>query len=254
MSGVRRVVGVHPVFESLDAPVAPLRVLVRSGSVGAALRRLLGAAEAAGVPVRRVHRSELDRLAGGVAHQGVVAELPPFPYRSLDEVVRAVAHTGEEALVVACDGVQDPRNLGAILRSAAAFGAQAVVIPKHGACGVTPAVERAAAGVTARLPVVLVTNLGRALDRLSEAGLWVAVADAHGGRPPGSIDLAVPLCLVLGGEAKGPRPGVARRGDLSLTLALPGPVESLNVGAAASVLLYEIARQRALGTPRASPG
>ena len=244
----RLVYGVHPVRLALEGGEPVARILVVDGRVGDALRVLLGLAEAAGVAVERVPRRRLDRLCPQGAHQGVVAELPPFPYSDLEEVLRAAGRAEGAPLLIACDRVQDPRNLGAILRSAAAFGAHGVLLPRHEAAAVTPAAERTAAGAASALPVAIVANLARALDRAREAGLWVAAAAARGGAVPEAADLTVPLCLVLGGEARGPRPGVLSRCDLALSIPLPGGVESLNVAAAAAVLLYEVGRQRGGGT------
>jgi len=236
--------GVHPVRRALEEGQAVRRLLVVDGSVGGALRAILGAAEAAKVAVRRVPRRKLDQLCPKGSHQGVVAELPPFVYATLDQILDATVRSDVVPLVLACDRVQDPRNLGAILRTAVAFGAQAVVLPRHEAAGVTPGAERTAAGAAGAVPVARVPNLAKALDRLKDAGLWVAAASAHEGTRPDGVDLSVPLCLVLGGEAKGPRRGVLARSDLVLHLELPGEVESLNVSAAAAALLYEAWRQR----------
>jgi len=244
VSDARRLAGIHPVLETLRRGLPVHRLLVARGRTGAGVREILGLAEQRRIPVDRLARRDLDRLAPASPHQGVVAELPPFPYASLDEVVDRVQAAGDRALVVAADRLADPRNLGALLRVSAAFSADAVLICRHEAAGVTPAAERAAAGTATALPVARVTNLARALDRLGEAGLWVAGACAEGGAPPATADLALPLCLVVGSESRGLRPGVARRCDLRLQIPLPGGVESLNVATAAAVLLYEVSRQR----------
>jgi 23S rRNA (guanosine2251-2'-O)-methyltransferase len=171
----------------------------------------------------------------------VLAEAPPFAYASLDEIAQSLAKAGDNGLVLALDGVQDPHNLGAVIRSAAAFGAQGVVIPLHGACEVTLAAERASAGAASRVPVARVTNLAKALDHLKQsADAWVATADARGGQDPARAQPPRPLVLVLGSEAKGVRPNVAKRADLSLTLPVADAVESLNISVAAAVLMYAL--------------
>ncbi len=245
MSG-RLLAGPNAVLAALDAATPLRRVSVADGEVGPKLRRILGRAQDAGVEVRRLSRRELDRLADGGNHQGVIAEAPPFEYATLEAIASALsAAPADTGLALALDGVQDPHNLGAILRSAAAFGVAGVLIPLHGACEVTAAAERASAGAASRVPVARVTNLAKALDRLKDtANAWVATADAHGGQDPAAADPPRPLVLVLGSESKGVRPNVAKRADLSLTLPLarPDAVESLNVSVAAALLMYALRR------------
>lgn len=241
--------GPNAVLSALDSGSDLRRVSVAEGEVGTRLREVLGRAQEAGIPVSRLSRRDLDRLADGGHHQGVVAEAPPYAYASLDDIAEALvaAHgnpqAGRPSVALALDGVQDPHNLGAILRSAAAFGVAGVIIPEHGACEVTPAAERSSVGAASRVRVARVTNLAKALDQLkASAQAWVATADAHGGDDPANADPPYPLILVMGSESKGVRPGVAKRGDLSLTLPLARPeaVESLNVSVATAVLLYAL--------------
>lgn len=248
MSG-RLLTGPNAVLSALESGVHLRRIMVAEGEVGSALRRVLGRAGEAAIPVRRASRRELDRMADGAAHQGVVAEAPPFAYSSIQEIAAALVASGEAAgIALALDGIQDPQNLGAILRSAAAFGVAGVLIPEHGACEVTAATERASAGAASRVRVARVTNLAKALDALKGpagdprggAGAWVATADARGGQDPADADPPFPLVLVMGSESKGVRPGVAKRADLSLTLPLSDAVESLNVSVATAVLLYAL--------------
>lgn len=198
---------------------------------------------------RRVHRvwtkeelddRELTRLAGSPDHQGVVAEVDPYPYADPGSLLGA-----EDALVVALDGVQDPRNLGAICRSAEAVGAAGVVIPGRRSAAVTPAVCKASAGAVEHLAVARVTNMERWLAGAKDAGAWVYGADA--GAPGGysDADLTGRVVLVVGGEGRGLRRLVAERCDLLVSIPLRGRVESLNVATAASVLVFEAIRQRA---------
>ena len=202
---------------------------------------------------RRVHRvltraelsdRELTELAGSPDHQGVVAEVDPYPYVSEDEPLR-----GEHPLVVALDQVQDPRNLGAICRAAEGAGASGVVLPARRAAGVTPAVCKASAGAVEHLAISRVTNLVRWLEHAKSDGAWVYGADARGPSDYASVDLRGPQVLVLGGEDAGIRRLVAKRCDALVSIALAGRVESLNVAAAAAVLLFEARRQRGTGDP-----
>ncbi len=202
---------------------------------------------------RRVHRvltraelsdRELTELAGSPDHQGVVAEVDPYPYVSEDEPLR-----GEHPLVVALDQVQDPRNLGAICRAAEGAGASGVVLPARRAAGVTPAVCKASAGAVEHLAISRVTNLVRWLEHAKSDGAWVYGADARAPSDYASVDLRGPLVLVLGGEDAGIRRLVAKRCDALVSIPLAGRVESLNVAAAAAVLLFEARRQRGTGDP-----
>jgi 23S rRNA (guanosine2251-2'-O)-methyltransferase len=180
----------------------------------------------------------LSELAGTRDHQGVVARVEPYRYADAYEL--AVG----EPLLVCLDQVTDPRNLGAVIRSAEGAGATAVVLPAHNAARVTPAVARASAGAVEHLPVAVVPNLARYLNEVKGPRLWVWAADA-GGTPMGEADLAGGLALVFGAEGKGIRPLVRKACDGAVAIPLAGEVESLNVSVAAAVLLYEARRRRA---------
>ncbi len=198
---------------------------------------------------RRVHRvwssNELDdggleRLAGSPDHQGVVAEVDPYPYADAGSLL-----TADDALVLVLDGVQDPRNLGAICRSAEAAGASGVLIPTRRAAGITAAACKASAGAVEHLPVARVANLERWLVRAKDDGAWVYGADASAPGAYTAADLRGRVVLVLGGEGKGLRRLVAERCDVVVSIPLAGEIASLNVAAAAAVLLFEVERQRA---------
>ncbi len=196
--------------------------------------------------VRRVWRApetspaELERLCGSPDHQGVVAEVDPYPYGDAEAMLRRL-----DALIVALDQVQDPRNLGAVCRSAESAGAAGVVIPERRAAGVTAVACKTSAGAVEHLEVAHVRNLADWLARAKEAGFWIWGADADGPQPPWGVDLTGPTVIVLGGEGKGLRPRVAASCDGLVSLPRLGRVESLNVSAAATALLFESVRQRA---------
>ena len=211
------------------------------------MRELVSRAAGAGVPVRRVDAARIEALAAGAAHQGVVAlvgadESPA----TLDEVLAGLA---EPALLLALDGVTDPHNLGACLRSADAFGAQAVIVPKDRAVALTATVAKAASGAAETVPVVAVTNLVRALGELKDRGLWVLGAE-QGGETLVDADLAGPIAWVLGAEGAGLRRLTREACDRLVGIPMMGAVESLNVSVAAGVCLYAVraARLRASGT------
>ena len=243
---LRFVYGVNPVIEALRAhPEEVVRVLVERGRDG---RRSHGAEKAAleasgaGVRVEDVPHGELHRRAKGGVHQGVGAELAEFKYAELEDLIEAGA--GKRAFLLVLDGVTDPQNLGALVRSAHALGAHGVVLPRDRAAGVTPAVFKAAAGALEHCPVARVTNLARALDQLKEAGVWTVALAADGERELGEIDLTTPIALVLGSEGSGVRPLVRKTCDYAARIAMGGQVGSLNVAAAGAIALYEVARQR----------
>jgi 23S rRNA (guanosine2251-2'-O)-methyltransferase len=195
-----------------------------------------------GVAVKSLTRAELDRMAGNNGHQGVVAVTSAKQYIELDDVVEA--KRGEHSLLVVLDGIEDPHNLGAILRTADAAGADGVVIPERRAAGVTPTVTKASAGASEHLPIAKVTNIARTVDELKEKNIWVVGLDERGTQNYDSLDYNMDCAIVLGGEGKGVHDLVARKCDYLVSIPMLGKVPSLNVSVAAGVMLYEIVRQR----------
>jgi 23S rRNA (guanosine2251-2'-O)-methyltransferase len=243
----RTVHGIHPVLEALRArPSDVERVYVLDGGVPPrAAAEILSRAREARVKVERVPRQRLAALVEGGAHQGVAARLREFAYAGLEEVLGAAAASGRPPLVVVLDGLQDPQNLGAVIRSADALGAHGVVLPRDRSVGVTAAVARASAGAVEHLPVAQVTNLSRALEVLKTSGLWVAAADPGGDQVLWEARLDGPLAVVIGAEGAGVRPGVLKHCDLRLRIPMAGRVSSLNASVSAALVLYEVVRQRA---------
>jgi 23S rRNA (guanosine2251-2'-O)-methyltransferase len=208
-------------------------------------------ADARGVEIREVPRTQLDRLVGSAgasaaaAHQGVALRVPPFDYYELEDLRARLAEAGPQALVVALDAVTDPHNLGAVARSAAAFGAHGLLLGQRRTAGVTPAAWKVSAGALARLPVARVPNLVRALAELATDGLMLAGLDADGELDLDRLDLALgPLVLVVGAEGRGLSRLVRERCDVLVRIPLAGGVESLNASVAAGVALAEVARRR----------
>jgi 23S rRNA (guanosine2251-2'-O)-methyltransferase len=219
-------------------------VAVLSGA-GGPLGEVVALARRAGVKVSYRTRDQLTAIAGSPHHQGAVARVASAEYVDLSALLRIPAERAEPAFFLALDQVQDPRNLGALLRTADAFGVHGVIVPKHRQVGVTAAAARTAMGAVESIPVTRETNLVGALETLKKAGVWVHGAVTDGGVPAWSADLSGPVCLVLGGEGEGLRPLVARACDILLSIPMAGRVGSLNVAAAGAVLCYEVARQRA---------
>jgi 23S rRNA (guanosine2251-2'-O)-methyltransferase len=209
------------------------------------LRNILRRAAIRGTSLLEVTRSELDRLTGGALHQGVALQLPAFDYAHPDDLLSAALDSDRAALIVALDSITDPRNLGAIVRSAAAFGAQGVLIPQRRAAGMTAAAWKTSAGAAARIPIARATNLNRSLRAYADAGLSLIGLDGEADTSISDVSEAFgPLVLVVGSEGSGLSRLVREACDLLVSIPINPSVESLNAGVAAGIALYEISRQR----------
>lgn len=206
------------------------------------LQRLIEDCRRLSVPVRFLQRTELDRLAGNAAHQGVVAVTSAKQYNDLADVI--AAKRGNYSLLVVLDGVEDPHNLGAILRTSDAAGANGVVIPERRSATVTGTVTKASAGASEHLPIAKVTNISRTIEELKENNVWTVGLDERGTQAYDSVDYNMDCALVLGGEGKGLHDLVKRKCDFVVSIPMFGKVPSLNVSVAAAIVLYEIVRQR----------
>ena len=218
-------------------------VAVLAGARGP-LSEVVALARRAGIKVSYRTRDQLTAIAGTGDHQGVVARVAAAEYSDLEDLLGVPARRRQVPFFLALDQVQDPRNLGALLRTADAFGVHGVVVPKHHAVGLTEAAARTAMGALEFVGVARETNLVTSLEKIKESGIWVYGAVAEGGLPPWSVDLTGPLCLVLGSEGEGLRPLVARACDVLLSIPMRGRIGSLNVAAAGAALCYEVTRQR----------
>jgi len=232
--------GIHPVEALLErVPETVMEVwLVRSNRPGEARRRVRDLAEGGGVRFRLVTDQQLRAVVGDVTHQGVAARVSEFQYADEE---RLLAEPGPGMLIV-LDEVQDPQNLGSVLRSAHAFGARGVIIPRHRAASVTPAVQKVAAGASAGIAVARVTNLSRYLEAAREQDYWIYGAVVEGGAPAWATAFSSRAVLVMGSERSGIRPSVLERCDVHVTLPAGG-MESLNVAVASGVMMYEWRRQ-----------
>ncbi len=242
--------GRNTVREALLAGrVRKVLMLAGASSVAAELQQ---EARHRGIPVATVDRRELDRLAPGANHQGVAAEVAPFAYSSLDEILAESGKRNEPPFILLLDCIQDPQNLGTLLRTAEAVGIHGVVIPRHRAAEVTPAVEKASAGAVEHLRIAQEANLTLAIQRLKASGVWVAgIEDAPSAKDYALSDLTGPLAIVVGSEGKGISRLVRESCDFVLRLPMRGKVTSLNAAVAGSVILYEALKQRtrAAGSP-----
>jgi len=229
--------GIHPVAEALRAGSAIERILIAQGAGGPRMQEVIDLARKAGVPIRFEPRASLERLAGSSAHQGIVALGAARKYAELDAVA-------ESALLVVLDGVEDPHNLGAIVRTAHAAGAGAVIIPERRAASLTDVVAKAAAGALEHLPVARVTNVNRTLEELKKGGHWIYGLDERGTESYDQIDYAARSVLVLGGEGKGLHEQVRKHCDVLVRIPMAGKISSLNVSVAAGIVLFELRKRR----------
>ena len=233
----RRVYGIHVVTEWLRARPAEVIAVHYESRAANRLGVLIQLASAAGITLRASNEQQLTSLAGTGRHQGVVAIVKPFPYVDLDLVI-----VRRPRLLVVADQIQDPHNLGALIRTAEAVGAGAVIVPKDGAVSITATVELAAAGAAALEPVCRVTNVARTLTKLKQSGYWSVALIPTGGLDLYQADLPQPLAVVVGGEA-GMRPLVGKQSDVAVSIPMRGKIESLNASVAAAVMLYELLRR-----------
>ncbi|WP_433345039.1 23S rRNA (guanosine(2251)-2'-O)-methyltransferase RlmB [Micromonospora sp. CA-111912] len=239
-------VGRNPVLESLRTQVPATALYIAQGiESDDRINEIIRTAADRGIALLEISRAELDRMTGGVLHQGVGLQVPPFAYESFDDMVAASLEQ-TAPLLVALDGVTDPRNLGAVIRSAAAFGAQGVFVPERRAAGITATAWRTSAGAAARVPVAQVTNLTRSLKACRNAGFMVVGLDADGETDLYNLEAAVgPLVVVVGSEGRGLSRLVGETCDLTVSIPMISEVESLNASVAAAVALAEVSRRRA---------
>jgi 23S rRNA (guanosine2251-2'-O)-methyltransferase len=242
-------VGRNPVLEALRTHVPATALYVALGiEIDERVSEIVRMAGDRGIALLEVSRAELDRMTGGVLHQGIGLQVPPFAYEPFEDLL-ATATEAPAPLLVALDGVTDPRNLGAVIRSAAAFGAHGVFLPERRAAGITATAWRTSAGAAARLPVAQVTNLTRALKRCQDAGFALVGLDADGPSTVYDLEAAIgPLVIVVGSEGRGLSRLVGETCDLRVRIPTTSTVESLNASVAAAVALAEVARRRALAS------
>ena len=235
------ITGFHAVEEALTAGRALERIVIARGRHGERVEAVVQLAKSRNVPVRFEERLQVDRLTGTSQHQGVAALVAAKPAADLEDVLRS---KNTQGLLVLLDAIEDPHNLGAIVRTALAAGAQAVVIPERRAAGLSDTVERASAGALAHLPVARVKNLVRAMEEIKEAGYWLVGLEERAAKNYTEADLKGPVGIVLGSEGQGLHELTRKHCDFLVSVPTTGPVRSLNVSVAAGVMLFEVVRQR----------
>jgi 23S rRNA (guanosine2251-2'-O)-methyltransferase len=240
------VAGRNPVAECVRAGVPATGLYVATGiDTDERVVSAVHGATARGIPVIETQRPELDRITGGAVHQGLALQVPPYEYAHPEDVLAQARDSGLAPLLVALDGVTDPRNLGAVIRSAAAFGAHGVVVPQRRSAGLTAVAWRTSAGTAARIPVARTVNLTRALRDLKRAGLMVVGLDADSDVSSDDLELATePLVVVVGSEGRGLSRLVKETCDQTVSIPMAGGAESLNASVAAGIVLSEVARRR----------
>lgn len=233
--------GRNAVWEALQSQRQLDKLLIAQGAQG--IGHIISAARAAGVPVQECDRRKLDRMSVTGAHQGVIAMGAAAEYRTMEDILALAEQRGEKPLLVLCDGITDPHNLGAIIRSCEVLGGHGVIVPRHRSAGLNAACAKAAAGALEHLPVAKCANLGQAILELKKRGVFILAADM-GGEPAASVDFDLPCAIVIGAEGSGVSEGVRKAADRIISIPQRGQIQSLNASNAAAILLYEAMRQR----------
>ncbi|MCX8118552.1 MAG: 23S rRNA (guanosine(2251)-2'-O)-methyltransferase RlmB [Desulfobacterota bacterium] len=237
--------GIHPVREALLSSTVPVKkILISTKHPSPSLQSVIDLAQQKSVPLTFVEREVLDQKVKRGPHQNVLAIVDEIPYASLEEILQRPKQEGTQALLLVLDGIQDPQNLGSLIRTGLGCGAHGVILPKDRAAGITPAVVKASAGATAHLPVARVVNIAATIDRLKEEGLWVYGASGEAEEVLYDLDFKTDLAIVIGAEGKGIRPLVKKKCDRLFSIPMKGPVSSFNAAVSGAMILYEAMRQR----------
>jgi 23S rRNA (guanosine2251-2'-O)-methyltransferase len=238
--------GINPVLEALRSDRRAFELYVAGSITDKRLEKILKLASEKGIPVRNREKIDIARLAGNEHHQGVVLKVEPFAYAELDQILQICRDSADSGMLLVLDGVQDPHNLGALIRSAACAGAHGVIIPKDRAAGITPAVEKASAGAVETIPVAQVVNIVQTLEELKKEGFWIYGASDAAKASVYEQDFTGHVAVVIGSEGEGIRPLVRKKCDVVFSIPIQGGVSSLNASVAGGVVLYEMVRQRCL--------
>lgn len=236
------VYGVNPVKEALQGSRQLYELFVQTSATDHRLEKILALAKERGVKVVKREREDLTRLCGSSHHQGMALKVAPFRYADLEDVTGVDAKPVVSGLLLVLDGIQDPHNLGALIRTAACAGAQGVIIPRDRACGITATAEKASAGAVETVPVVQVTNIAQTLETLKKQGFWVYGLAGEAEQSLYTVKFSGKTALVIGGEGEGIRPLVRKQCDLLMSIPVFGGVSSLNASVAGGIALFEVAR------------
>jgi len=239
-----RLEGRNAVLEALKAGREINKLYILKGESAGSIRQIIALAKQKGIVIVEADRSKLDAMSASRSHQGVIALVSPVSYATVDQLLDKAAEKGEAPFLVILDEINDPNNLGSILRTADAAGAHGVIIPKRRSVALTPVVAKVAAGAAEYVPVARVANLAQTIEYLKEKGLWIAGTDMNGEKSFYEADLTGPIAVVIGSEGKGISRLVAEKCDFTVRIPMAGKIQSLNAGVAAGIVMYEIYRQR----------
>jgi 23S rRNA (guanosine2251-2'-O)-methyltransferase len=235
--------GVNPVRESLQGTRGAFNLYVQISASDHRVEKIIRLAEERGVAVHRRDKVDLTKMCASSHHQGIALEVEPFRYTDFDDLLVSISQSGSAGFILVLDAIQDPHNLGALIRSAACAGVDGVVIPKDRACGITAAAEKTSAGAVETVPVAMVTNIVQTLEALKKLGYWVYGLDGAARQPVYGTDFSGNVVLVVGGEGEGIRPLVRKQCDVVMSIPQFGGVSSLNASVAGGIALFEIARK-----------
>lgn len=238
-----KIIGRNPVLEAIKSGRSIDKILIKKGRLEGSIVPIVKKAREAKIIVQEVEHQKLDAIAEGANHQGIIAYVSPYEYKTVEDLLNIAREKGEPPFLIVCDKITDPHNLGAILRTANCVGVHGIVIPKHGSVGLNSAAIKTAAGAAEYTPVAKVTNLAAAIDKLKKEGLWVAAADMDG-QDMHKADLTGALAIVIGSEGDGIGRLVKEKCDFTVSIPMNGQINSLNASVAAGVLMYEAFRQR----------
>lgn len=236
------VFGVNPVKEALRGSRGVFELYVQSTATDHRLEKILELAQERGVKVLKRERNDLTRMCGSSHHQGMALKVAPFPYAELTDIIAASAQAGSAGVLLVLDGIQDPHNLGALIRTAACAGATGVIIPRDRACGITPAAEKSSAGAVETIPVAQVTNIAQTLESMKQAGYWVYGLEGGARQSVYDVQFSGNVALVIGSEGEGIRPLVLKQCDVLMSIPQYGGVGSLNASVAGGIALFQVAR------------
>jgi len=243
-----RIFGVNPILEALRSGVRGFhKVYIAREIGGGAVEEIIRLCREKGVPIYFERREILDRMAGTKKHQGIFGIVTAKEYSPVEVILDIAERKKEKPFILILDGVEDPRNLGAIIRTAEGAGVHGVVIPKHHASGLSGTAVKASAGAIEYMTVSRVTNLRRTIDSLKEKGIWIYGLDMKGEREYTNVDYDIPLAIIIGGEGRGIRETILKSCDVRIRIPLSGHISSLNVSVATGVILFEIAHRRSKG-------
>lgn len=238
------ITGRNPVLEALHSSASVQKIWVAEGVKKGSIQEIVSKAREKNIVIKYVPRKKIDQLTGAKNHQGIAASVSAYDYADMDTLFARAAQKGQAPFFILLDGIEDPQNLGSMLRSADAAGADGIIIPKHGACGLTGAVAKASTGAIEHVPVVKVTNLVRTMERLKKEGLWIAGTEAYAEADYRELDGEMPVVLVIGSEGKGMSRLVKESCDFLYRIPMSGEVSSLNAAVSCSLLMYEVQRKR----------